>query len=364
MKKRIGTITFHCSYNYGSVLQAYALQQVLLSNGFENQIIHYFSDDFEQYRLIPHKLTKKSILSLARTILFFPRFIKRRDSFMRFWRNRLLLTPKYTDWRKLRGLNDQFDVFLCGSDQIWNLDCTNGVEPAFFLQFCDKGKRKVAFAPSLAKTDFRKNYDAELREALKSFDFIAVREPSTVQFISERWGRQASVVLDPTLLLPVEHYPVEVPTASLPEDGYIFAYILGANREIVRYCNQFSSELGLPVYYISANEGLYVHRHLRGVDVFGASPEEFLYYIQNARYVISTSFHATVFSVLFEKPFCTFQRGTVSSRMIDFLDSLGLSERVYHDGFRMEDAIDYAAVKERLRPMQEASKEFLFHALS
>ena len=134
MCKKVGIVTFHCSYNYGSVLQAFALQTFLSESGWDASIIDYRSKDFDAYRIIPNKCSRGEIVRALRVFTFLPKYLRRKNSFVGFWHRYLKLTPKtYSDARKLIELNKDYDAFVCGSDQIWNMDCTDGVDPVFFL---------------------------------------------------------------------------------------------------------------------------------------------------------------------------------------------------------------------------------------
>ena len=357
------TITFHCSYNYGSALQAYALQRFLEDNGIENEIIDYRSKDFDQYRLIPNSVSKKCAKQFLRTLCFFPQYMKRKSSFQSFLHNTLKCTNRvYRDWKDLKELGEKYDAYICGSDQIWNMDCTKGVNPAFFLEFVSEGRKKIAYAPSLAKGKFKKDYSEDLRRALKGFDAVSVREESTIPFIQSLTDKKVTAVLDPTLLLPADSYSLKKPE-MLDEEEYIFVYMLGYEEELLSYCRQLSKKYSLPVFYITDIERIKYRRELTGKDVFGATPEEFLYYIAHAKYILTTSFHATAFSILFQKQFCTLHRKHTKARTVSLLENLGISDREYCPGFIMDKPVNYEEVKHKLEALKQESVHYLLDAL-
>ncbi len=363
---KIAIITLHCSYNYGSALQAYALQSFLNKHKYEVEIIDYRSKDFDIYRLIPHRFSKGAFVQLMRTAIYFPFYYKRKNSFNNFWTKYLNLTEEvFYDSKSLIDLNKAFDIFICGSDQIWNLDCTKGVDQGFFLGFVNEGKKKIAYAPSFGKAGFKKDYSKELKYYINRLDSISVREKSTVSILQRYTTKKANVVLDPTFLLNRESYPREKPKKLQQEQKYIFMYMLGTSEEMLKYCDELSREKKLPVYYITEKKDPRFRGKLHSwTDLFGVKPEEFLYLIENASYVLSTSFHAIVFSVIFNKPFCWFSRKETGIRAEDLLNMLQLEDRIYHEAFDIDNQIDYHHVEELLNPMIDNSKEYLLGALS
>jgi len=363
MKHKIATTTFHCSYNYGSVLQTYALQSVLEDMGHDVNVIDYRSEDFDIYRIVPKKVNKRSILFFARALCFLPRYLRRRRNYQKFWKNYLHLTKTCYTAGEVKKLNPMFDTFICGSDQIWNLDVTKGVDPVYFLEFADDNKRKVAYAPSTGKTSFSKDYSKEIEHAVKRFDYLSVRESASIDLLSTVTNSKIECVLDPTLLLDVDRYPISKPK-NQPEGKYIFVYMLGTSKALIDYSRELSRKTGLPILYITRNENFHFSKDFGGKDMFGASPEEFLYLLSHAEYVLTSSFHATVFSVLYEKKFCVFHRENTGIRTMEFIDALGISERAYNDGFDIDAVIEYEKVRERINNMKAYSLDFLYNALS
>ena len=359
--EKIAIITFHCSYNYGSALQAYSSKALLESWNYEVSIIDFVDkDDFDQYRLFRTGAYSKHPQSFIADILFFFKNEKRKINFENFAKKYFNLTDKryYTN-DSLRELSSKFDIFICGSDQIWNLDCTQGVEPAYFLNFADKDKLKIAYAPSLAHTHFAKDYTDDLKHAIKDVDYISVREKSTLPLIQPLTDKKISVVLDPTLLLKKADFAKILHNESKDKQKYAFVYMLEYNRKLVEYCNEFSRKNKLKLFYIT-NKKI---NGLKGTSLFGISPDDFLKYINNADCVITNSFHATVFSIIFNKQFCTFTTQNSSSRMVDLLDNLNLKDRIYKENFAMYNAIDYDLVEEKLNALRQDSLRYLDKAL-
>lgn len=360
-KKKIGIITFHRSYNYGSALQAYALEKLLRSQGYDAKIIDFIMPwDFEQYRLFRTKIYLKSPKSFMADIVFFFRNYKRKKAFETFVQKNMVLTDRqYTDVSQMKELNDEFDAFICGSDQIWNFDCTNGIEPAYFLEFANSDKIKISYAPSIAQLQFNVEISAKLRSYLSSFNAISVREGGTIPTIRAVAPQNIKVTVDPTILLDQSDY------LSLVKPGdsisYVFVYMLEENRELLEYARRVAEMYSLHTIYLTKK----TRRIFKNAkNVYGASPNEFLGYINGAKYIITNSFHATVFSILFEKQFCTFRTEKSYIRMVELLNMVGLDDRIYSEKFILDKEINFHSAKEKLTILRMDSLRFLQKALS
>ena len=320
---RVGIVTFHCSYNFGSALQAYALLRLVESRVGEAQVIDYRGRDYYKYyrlfRIARPETMVDNLLGLRGNI-------KRKDAFERFIGERLNLTSSsynFRDEERMTELADEFDCFICGSDQIWNLDCTRGPVGPYFLSFAGC-KRRIAYAPSLAHTSFSpKNFtEADRRyigEQLDKFTAVSVREASTVSLFQPLTNKTIDVCLDPTLLVNVEEYRTIAVRAPV-EGSFVFAYMLEENPVVMKQAERVARLLGVRLVYVSPrNRRLGVP----STNLYGIGPSEFLDLIARAACVVTNSFHATVFSLLMETPFQTVTTGASGSRMCDLLSSLG-----------------------------------------
>lgn len=360
----IAVITFHCSYNYGSMLQAYAMQTYLEKLGHNVRIIDYvLSYDFRQYKLLRADRYLKKPAYLLSDLFFLPKTMRRKKRFTEFKDRFLKLTDKtYYDNDDMSELNDEFDAFICGSDQIWNIRCTNGVVKPYFLSFAADDKLKVSYAPSVAHSGIETTpeEDGLLRQYIERLDWVSVREESTVPFIRQYTERKVANVLDPTLLLEKADYLRIMDTAAKTDEKYIFFYTLQKNSEMIKYCSELSERTGFRVLYISK---VNIKEFGKAKNIYGCSPLEFLEYIYHAEYIVTNSFHATVFSVNFEKKFCTFTTKGSGSRMKDLLKKLGLSDRIHSEGFDIDKETDYSAVDEKRSELLLESKEYLKNSL-
>lgn len=335
---RIGIVTFHCAYNFGSVLQAWALKHYLEQMGHLVSIVDYRGHDFDQYRLIQTRSAK----SFAASLILYPRQRRRRDEFEAFIASEFALTARYDSGDELR-MNDelpkQFDCFICGSDQIWNLDCTHGPVGPYFLSFAGDARR-VAYAPSLSHTSFSEKYFGEraqdqLREWLSKFFAISVREVITAPIYQPFSNVPIDVCMDPTLLLsapdyesllrPIDEDGVFCPKGFNPKES-IFVYMLEYNKNLVSYASNIAQIMNKRVVYVSKRPLRF--EKVPTVNLYGIGPGEFLWLIQNCSAVLTNSFHATVFSLLFGTPFQTFTTSRSGSRMRELLNNLDLEDHL------------------------------------
>ena len=364
MSKEVAIITLHYSDNYGSVLQAYALQTYLEKNRTINvSIIDYIQKyDAVNYKFFRTELYRKRPQAFLADLLYFGKNRKRKASFESFRKNYLHMTAeKYDSVKQLESLNEGIDGFICGSDQIWNFDCTNGLDPAYFLSFAAADKKKISYAASFGQTQFAIDDIDKVKKYLQTFDLISIREKSMQEVLEREIERPVQVVLDPTLLLCREEYDklCDENLRKRIEKPYIFVYMLEENLELLKYAKRYAEQTALKLVYISniSKKGQLVLKKYK--NAYGVDPGNFLTYIKYAECIITNSFHATVFSVLYEKKFCTFKTKHSFPRMLDLLDNLKLNDRIFDDKFDMNKDIDYKMANDHLEKMRENSYLYL-----
>lgn len=360
---RIGIVTFHCAYNFGSALQTWALKRSIEALGHEVHTVDYRGADFKQYKLV--SLTRpKRFLSNIRN---YSRNKVRRDAFETFISEELSPTNKCYTKRtqdQMAELSADFDCFVCGSDQIWNLDCTHGPVGPYFLDFAEDARR-VAYAPSLSHVRFEEgNFGPAQKEQIASwlshFSAISVREQSTVSLFQPLVQGPIEVCLDPTLLLSAADYK---PLIRHPEgfEGSLFVYMLERNNDLVRYAGRLAQRMDRDICYVS-KEPLSFGVPAR--NLYGIGPREFLGVIDSCSAVVTNSFHATVFSLLFGRPFETFVTERSGSRMKELLESVGAESHLV-DGGNVIMPADVGAEYDlaSLVNQRDHSRDFLAQAL-
>lgn len=366
MNKNVGIITLHYSDNYGSVLQAYALQTYLEKHANLNAwIIDYIQKyDSINCKLFRTDIYRKRPQAFLADILFLKSNQKRKASFEKFRKKKLHITlEKYYTLEQLKKLNRKMDAFICGSDQIWNFDCTNGIDEAYFLAFVDKEKKKISYAPSFGQISFQIDEMKKIKQYLDNFDLISIREKSMKKKLEGKIGKSVKCVIDPTLLLDREYYD-ELCKEKHNNNKYVFVYMLEENIDLLKYAKKYAENNKLDIIYISNISKKSQIILKKYTNAYGAAPEEFLSYIKNAECIITNSFHATVFSILYEKKFCTYKTKHSFPRMLDLLENLGLGSRIFDKDFQMERNIDYKNAKVKLNSIRKESIDYLENAIN
>ena len=366
---KIGQLTFHASHNYGSVLQAYALSKYLQMLGHETEFINLRPlAQLETYRIVQPNLHG---VHKAYRYLIYPALRRRYLEFERFITRVLPLSAEeYHSTRELKERRFDYDAYVCGGDQIWNPACQD-FEPAYYLQFLppEDTSRRIAYSPSLGKTQFDEQTQAQLGRWVRCFDAVSVREQRGAALIERVSGRPVQTVCDPVLLLDRAQWE-QLAVKPRYKKPYILVYFLENNHGRRDLIESLRQTLGFDVVVLNEYvRDLFKPYHR----AYGASPEEFVGLFLNAAFVYTNSFHGTTFSTLFGKPFLTAvapdqenAENNNDSRKIDYLTRLGLEARLYTGGTPDMQSllqVDYQNAGARLREFREESGQFLIRAL-
>lgn len=370
MAKTVGIITFHHAYNFGAVLQAYALQRTILSLGNSCAIINYECKlNCHSYYLFRYSCSAESIVHNFRSLVTLRAQKKLRKCFSDFQARYLFVTPKsYRLARDLIAIQNDFEIFVTGSDQVWNPAMT-GPELflAYYLDFVDFGRR-VAYAPSFGLNEIPDNYRNQISSHLRKFDFLSVREDTGCKIIKELTGREASLVLDPTLLLPLAEYD-KVTVSPVDQKPYILLYPMQCSEELRRLARNVRECLKLPIVAVVPINQTPKSFSFADKVVFDAGPSEFLGWIKNATFVCTNSFHGTVFSIIYRKNFLSSPSLVGNTRSHNLLDRVGLLSRqligsdVLKSGDLLFEPINYIPVEIKLKQAIDVSISYLKQAL-
>ena len=358
---KIGILTFHCAHNYGAVLQCYALQETLKNMGHKVEIIDYRPS----YLITPYKIWNiqrflsptpqefiKKIIKESLTLRHRP---SRYKKFQEFIYNRLNLS-------QTKSVTENYDAYIIGSDQIWNPQITKGFDPNYFgyFNFPKKNKKYISYAASMEKIQLT-NYEKEyFSKALKNFDSISVRENNLSNLLQPLTDKPIKIVLDPTLLAnPI----VWNDLAKVPQykKQYVIVYQIRESEHTQLIAQKIAKDLNLDVVNLKASPRWYSKKTL----IQNASPEDFLGWIKHASCIITTSFHGTAFSIIFNRPFYYIKLNDGNdSRSSSLLENIGLSNRIitpdYNSGFKN---IDYTEPNKKLLKLREQSAFFLNQSL-
>lgn len=368
---RIGILTLPLHTNYGGILQAYALQTVLERMGHEVEVFD------RSYTF--HIPFWKKCLAYPKRILC--KYVLRRHTIVRWEKYAThvnLVTRQYTQSfieghikrKAMKSLSevrpDDYDAIVVGSDQIWRPMYFQNIANAF-LDFTRGWKiKRVAYAPSFGvdKWEYNEKQTCVCKELLSKFDAVSVRESSGVQLCEKYLGRSAEWVFDPTLLLQVDDYKALYEQMNTPKSkGTLLNYILDASAESERLIKTVSEQMGLVPFRVNSR----IEDVTASLEERVQPPvEQWLRGFNDAQYIVTDSFHACVFSILFQKPFVVYaneKRGM--SRIESLLGFLGLENRIVRDVYDaglLED-INYAEVYIKLDEMRRISLDFLESSL-
>lgn len=362
---KIGIITYHNVINYGAVLQALALQKVLYDKGNDTKIINYTPDDvFLPYKPLSlkrfFKCLKKSVFLAVRNTASDIKNIgyqkKKNKLFAEFCDKYLHLSG--TSFKSIKDFKDDcFDVCFTGSDQVWNPDITQGFDPMYFLKFGKDSMIRASYAASVGRDKFSDTESEQLKTLLSDFDYISVREKSVCSMMEGIIGYSPQNVLDPTLLIDKKGWE-DVLSLEKTNKKYIFVYTLYPNSELDKFVEKLSNEKNLPVITITKRK-LYT-KQTEALPY--TNPKKFAELVANAEYVVTNSFHGTAFSVNFSRNFYTFTGTSRNSRILDLLDTLGISERAvskYSEDLLNISDINYDDVQKKLFEERNKSLEYI-----
>ncbi len=349
--KKVGILTFQFADNYGAVLQCYALRKTIsLLPECEAEVINFCPPLFSY----PPKWDSEYEKFL---------FNKKRELFVSFLK-------QYCNISGPLGYSlDEFpkyDYYCVGSDQVWS---TNKRMDEFFLPNVPKGAKRISYAASLGHApDSYKIKISTLKKYLPAFDHVSVRELVHVPLVESIIGSKCECVLDPTLLLDAEDYEPVISKEKLREDKFIFFYWLEHEPNLMRgveMVNALSRKLEIPVVHSIWNAPEFMFTN-DGGSMSLEGIENFLWYIKNAEYVITNSYHGTIFSVLFKKPFYTFVVKSMRGRIDTLCEKIGIENRVvecYLSISEIDERIDFELITENIREEKERSMLYLYAAL-
>lgn len=357
---KIGVITCHNALNHGARLQVYALSAYLESQGHQVTIIDYRP----RYMTFNVKLLYwpgSSVKEWAKLFLHILRrrsLIKRHKNFEiysnKFLKRSLIV---YNDLTQLRENPPEADIYIAGSDQIWNVLLPNGSDRAYYLEFGKNDVLRVSYAASFSIPNVEDRFIPFLRQRLRNFDYISVRERSALNIL-EDLGVSGQKVVDPVFLLSKDEWIKKFIGSTDAEESYILVYDVMNCSRIRRIAEKLSKIRSCPIYSIGSYKLKYADKNFDTLP-----PDKFVELISNAKTVISNSFHATAFAMIFNKEFFVVNRSDgLNERMVDLLKEHGLLSRLIDDNFEeynLNMEIDYREFNEKISAEIDQSKLFL-----
>ena len=348
-------ITIHHIHNFGSIFQAYSLQNFLEANGYETELI--------DYRPTYYDAGKKRIRTFVGKWLNLKAYNSRKRKFERFVKTYDKLSPKrFTTISDLENhYANQEQTIIAGGDQLWNNYHPCGHDDAYKLTFAKKSK-KIAYGTSMGRDNFNDNELSDLAQKVCDFQSIMLRERSGVEQLRRHSSVKILHAIDPVGLIDVEQFKKIAKKPDINEP-YAVMYLSDSTPVLDSAIKKLSEELGLKIIHICG------FKKKCYCDVFekSAGPEEILGYILHADFVLSASFHATMFSLMFNKQFATLLPcSKTNARIEDILSYVDLSNRILRtedDVAHLSNFIDYSYANEKLSELRSKSQQMLLDAL-
>lgn len=364
---KIGILTFSAAVNYGAVLQAYALKSTLEYMGHDAHVIDYRPKYLtECYKVIGTRPALRRLVTISGIkdwCLFF-NTVRRRwlrnKRFCKFKRSYLSLDTTPVD-----TLNSVYDVIICGSDQIWSRYITREFDPVFFGNLVKgKTRRVIAYAGSFGSSKRIEGYEEDFIQLLGGLDAISAREHTLNEFIKNKSNGtlECTTVLDPTLIAPRESF-IKLSGKRYLAESYLLYFDLFNDHKLRLRARKIAKEKSLRFIEVST-----YHEYVANGKLFSpVGPDKLLSLVRHADMVITTSFHCTVFSIIFERQFLTFEFEEKSNdRILNLLSMIDLTDRfVYRDAIEIVDSIiNYNLVNALLEFKRKDSLKWLENNLS
>lgn len=353
---KIALITLHAIKNYGSVLQTFATQEIFKEYGNEVELVNYIREDSLDKNLLHTWCGSNLIKKMA----MLPTLMKWKFVFNKFIVNHFKLTEHvYTFPEDFEKYSIQADVFCTGSDQVWNTGWNGGIIKPLFLDFVPNSKFRFAYAASFGKKSLSAEEVYETKDLIQKYDFISVREDYAKTMLEEYYGYQNAVhVVDPTLAYDGDFWRKYAPESKIQGD-YILIYNLNRSKEFDNYAVELSKRTGLPIYFLCRRYDQFVRP---GKSVLIPEVFEFVTLIDNAKYVLTDSFHATAFSLnLNTAPICVYpnEYGGRLESILRMTNTLQCHIKSYQDFDVINRQVDFEQVNRILSQQRKKTREFL-----
>lgn len=374
--KKIGLITFHKSYNCGSVMQAYAMQKALKDNySLMPEFINFSNKDQQELYAVFDK--KISLKNLVKNIIKAPFYFALNDnnkSYEKYINDVLPLSQKkYTELSELKENELNYDLYLTGSDQVWNITIQDS-DDAYFLPFVKKHP-KIAYAVSQGAKDILEYTDnpAKYKKMINEFNYLSVREPNGKKWLKNDFDINSEITLDPTLLLDqIDYVDIERPTEEvLEENEYIFVYATKLNSGFEKIIQNIARREGLKVVIWQPNTWISIFGWSKGYILpKKQNPGKYLTLMKNAKYVFTASFHGVVFATQYRKNFWVLKNAGMDinkdDRILSLLYNFELTDRLlqsHEQNKNISKVVNYKYFESKILLDREKSFSFLEKAI-
>lgn len=374
---KIAMITFSCAFNYGAMLQTYGLYSYLKNKGHEVFVIDYIPDrynlDAENYASVAIKRTRFwKYIPFSKVIWKKTRLAQmkqNRANFRQFLEKNVVFTHRYFSFDDLTKDVPDAELYITGSDQVWNPDFVweGKIDKPYYFAFLPDKAKRISYASSFGKSRLTEDELEITKKYLSKYEHLSVREKTGVDIVNAM-GLDAAEVADPTVLAGKETFSELAKKNSQMDVPYMLLFQITFNQELYEVCKTVADKNGLKLILLIP-------------DVFQASKfeckdkvvlpsvEEWIGYFENAAYVVTDSFHATVFSIMFERPFSSCALAGYNGRIYNILNKIGLDERILlkADVSQLEEEfkakIDFNIIKDKFNTWKKESRDWLDKAM-
>lgn len=368
---KIGIITMHKVINYGSQLQAYALQTFLYKLGFDTTVIDYeYPNEYHYSEGTNHRPPHLNIVQRIAKFLWLRPFWIKQNRFERFPKHFLKMTNRIRNKEEMCEVANDFDIVVTGSDQVWNYKYIHE-DFTYLLDFAADNVKKISYASSFASNGLPDQAKAKYAKLLSKYSSLSVRESNGINIVNQIIGVVPKVHVDPTLLLSKKDWmKISSQKVHDTKKAYLLAYVLNYAYNPFPYAYEV-------IEYLSVKHNLDIltflpleHQFTKKVtSIMDAGPREFITYFANAAMVVTSSFHGTAFALNFEKPLYAIVRKDNNSddRISDILRRLHAEDRMIYPGseiYNLPDCIPSTEAIFYLNQERKKSKQYLIENIN
>lgn len=372
---KVGIVTFQRVNNYGTVLQMYALYKTIRKMNIDCEVIDYQRNNVKDVMVWQRNKIKNFFtghqdrqlygnFEFAKIMIlevFLNSFAKKKfDEF-----RSMISFSRCVNKETIKALNNEYDLFISGSDQVWNCGRVN-LDATYMLDFVTDAQKKISYAASFGFKEIPEKYKKIYKKVLQDYDKVSIREADGIELFRNLTGRNdAKKVLDPSMLLDKKEWSRLAKTDSILKP-YVLVYQLGSSKRLMEFADTLARKHNCQLLVLPHAFG----SHVKAKWCLGKGPQEWLGLFTNAEYIVTNSFHGTAFSINLNKEFfvevsAKRSRVAIQSRVHNLLNTFHLENRIIPDSIDkiLDDKIDYLKVNEQLSVLREDSLKYLSDAL-
>lgn len=357
--KRTLTTTTSRAINYGAILQTYSLHRKIKDMGCQNEVVHVKNEKPKYFEEIKgYSIRAKLIKSLENCfkIIRYKKCKRAFDNFLKFSKENIISTPEIMTLNEIDL--DNYNLIITGSDQVFGFGTKQNVNDIRFLKIDNvKAIKRYSYAASFGSYNLNNEEKIYMKEQLKKYITISVREEQGKSFLKKEFNLDSQVNIDPVFLHTKKEWSSLTTPSKLIKEKYILVYFLVGAPILQKVIDKVKEKYKLPVVCLQLTA---IKRIKADKYIFDAGPKEFLNLFKNAEFVITTSFHGTAFSVIFEKPFYSvLKNGYRTERFENLLKQLHLENRMITDCLGEIESIDYKNISPIIEQKRIESIEYL-----